>query len=160
MTRFFKGIFNIRPPKPKYSFTWDVGKVLCYLGSLPTNRKLNLRLLTLKLVMLVALVTAGRCSSLIALDLLHMKKSRTTFEFAPVSQSKCSSVRRPVSSVVLALLSTRDMLQWFLGGFMPSLLGLICIFMNEGMIHFLQRVVQTVLPGTIIQSESLLLGLI
>ena len=46
------------------------------------------------------------------------------------------------------------MLKWFLCGFIPDGLGLIYIFMNEGTNHFLQRVVQTVLHGAIIQGES------
>ena len=51
--------------------------------------------------MLVALVTAGRSSSLVALDLQHMKKSKMSYEFAPVVQNKCSTAYRPVPSVVL-----------------------------------------------------------
>ena len=28
ISRYFKGIFNLRPPAPRYSFIWDVEKVL------------------------------------------------------------------------------------------------------------------------------------
>ena len=53
--------------------------------------------------MLVDLVTARRCSSLVALDLQHMKRSKAAFELlSPVIQAKCSTAYRPVSSVVLA----------------------------------------------------------
>ena len=29
--RFLKGVFELRPPKPKYSYIWDVNIVLSYL---------------------------------------------------------------------------------------------------------------------------------
>ena len=31
ITRFMKGVFNIKPALPKYNFTWDVGVVITYL---------------------------------------------------------------------------------------------------------------------------------
>ncbi len=60
--------------------------------------------------MLVALVTAGCCSSLLALDLQHMKKSKSAFEFAPVAQAKCSTAYRPVQSIVLERFSSNPQL--------------------------------------------------
>ena len=57
------GIFNQRPPKPRYSFVWDVEQVLTYLDQLPSNDHLSDRLLTLKLTMLLALASACRCSN-------------------------------------------------------------------------------------------------
>ena len=48
-----KGVFNSRNPKPKYSFIWDVDKVLLYLRSLSGD--LSDKLLTVKLTMLLAL---------------------------------------------------------------------------------------------------------
>ena len=69
VTRFLKGVFNSRPPAPRYSSTWDVNIVLSYLGSLPDNTSLPLTLLTYKLAMLMALSNADRCSDLAALDL-------------------------------------------------------------------------------------------
>ena len=33
--KFMKGVFNSRPPQPKYSGTWDVGFVTKYLGGSP-----------------------------------------------------------------------------------------------------------------------------
>ena len=32
ITRFMKGVFNIKPALPKYNFTWDVGVVITYLS--------------------------------------------------------------------------------------------------------------------------------
>ena len=69
VSRFLKGVFNSRPPTPRYTSTWDVDKVLLYIKSLPPNDKLSLTVLSHKLAMLMALANADRCSDLIALDL-------------------------------------------------------------------------------------------
>ena len=70
--RFIKGIFQSRPPLPRYSKTWDVNLVLQYLGAMGSSQELSLKHLTLKLVMLVALTTAQRGQSLHLLDTLNM----------------------------------------------------------------------------------------
>ena len=69
VTRFLKGVFNSRPPAPKYVATWDVDKVLLYIKNLPNNKELSFTLLSHKLAMLMALANADRCSDLAALDL-------------------------------------------------------------------------------------------
>ena len=71
VTRFLKGVFNSRPPAPKYSFTWNVDTVLVFLKSLPENNNLSLQQLSHKLVMLMALANADRCADLAALDLRY-----------------------------------------------------------------------------------------
>ncbi|KAI8480797.1 hypothetical protein Bbelb_414820 [Branchiostoma belcheri] len=68
MRRFMKGLFELRPPLPKYSFTWDVRQVLDFLRRWSPANSLSLRQLTLKLAMLVALVSAGREQTLSFLD--------------------------------------------------------------------------------------------
>ena len=40
--RFFKGISNLRPSRPKYEYTWDPKIVLDYYSRQPTNEDLNL----------------------------------------------------------------------------------------------------------------------
>lgn len=62
--RYFKGIYKLRPSKPKYKVTWNPSIVLTYLSSLGSNRNLSLEHLTLKLAMLLALVTAHRVQTL------------------------------------------------------------------------------------------------
>ena len=32
VTRYLKGVFHLRPALPKYSFTWDAGKVIKHLS--------------------------------------------------------------------------------------------------------------------------------
>ena len=69
VSHFLKGVFNNRPPAPKYSSTWDVDVVLNYIKNLPDNKELSFQLLSHKLAMLMALSNADRCSDLVALDL-------------------------------------------------------------------------------------------
>ena len=71
VTRFLKGIYNCRPPCPKYSCTRDVDIVLRYIENLPDNKDLSFQQLSHKLVMLMALANADRCSDLAALDLSY-----------------------------------------------------------------------------------------
>ena len=54
---------------PRYTTTWDVGVVLKYLRESPDNHELTFQQLTHKLVMLMALANADRCSDLAALDI-------------------------------------------------------------------------------------------
>ena len=69
ITHLMKGIYNSRPPQPKYSSSWSVARVTDYLKNLGPNHGLSLKQLTLKLVVLMALVEASRSSELAALDL-------------------------------------------------------------------------------------------
>ena len=64
VNRFMKGVFHLRPPKPRYAETWDVGPVLQKLKSMSPLHELSLRELTLKLVMLMALTQAARVQTL------------------------------------------------------------------------------------------------
>ena len=64
-----KGIFSLRPPKPRYFVTWDVNHVLQLLRSWSPAKSLSLKKLSSKLAVLGALITASRSSSLAKLDL-------------------------------------------------------------------------------------------
>lgn len=68
VTRLLKGIYNSRPPLPRYTDTWNVDVVLSYLVSLGENSQLSLKQLSQKLVILMAQVQASRSSELHALD--------------------------------------------------------------------------------------------
>ena len=60
VTRYMKGIFEIRPALPKYSEIWDVTVVLNYLKTFVMVTALPLKELTLKLTMLLCLTTGQR----------------------------------------------------------------------------------------------------
>ncbi|XP_074629667.1 uncharacterized protein LOC141887289 [Acropora palmata] len=82
--RYIKGVFQEKPPTPKFSEIWPVDQVLQALEQANPLEELHLRDLTFKLTMLVALVMGQRCQTLSYLDISdeHMKKFPTYFSFA------------------------------------------------------------------------------
>lgn len=79
VSALMRGIFNKKPPKPKYRFIWDVDLVLGYLETLVIND--NLGKLTHKLVMLLALTSASRASEIWQLDLDYMIRMDSFYSF-------------------------------------------------------------------------------
>jgi len=67
--QLFRGVYNSRPPQPRYTHTWDVNTVLVHITQLGENKDLPLKALSSKLVVLIALTSASRVSELQALDL-------------------------------------------------------------------------------------------
>ena len=72
VTHLLKGVYNLRPPQPRYSDTWNVDMVIRHLQSLGNNSKLTLKVLGQKLALLMALVEASQSSELHALDVRYM----------------------------------------------------------------------------------------
>ena len=72
LERLLKGCYNFNPPRPRYTKMWDVQTVLTFVFNLYPLEDLSLKNLTLKLVTLVALTTAGRSQTLSALDLRYV----------------------------------------------------------------------------------------
>jgi hypothetical protein len=70
-----KGVYNLRPSEPKYCKTWDVSNVLGYLRKLSPIKYISLKDLTLKLVTLIAIITASRVQSLHLLTLNGLEKN-------------------------------------------------------------------------------------
>ncbi|WAQ96537.1 UBP34-like protein, partial [Mya arenaria] len=77
--RFLSGVYNLPPTKPKYKETWDVSKVLCYLKTLTPARQLSLKMLSYKLVMLIALTQASQSHSISLLTLDNMMKDSESY---------------------------------------------------------------------------------
>lgn len=71
--RLMKGVYRLKPPLPKYTAVWDTSNVLNTILSWKENNELDLKLLTHKLVCLLALTTAQRVQtlSLIKLKNIH-----------------------------------------------------------------------------------------
>ena len=77
-------MFNKLKPVPKYNNIWSVDTVLDYLRLFWPLDEINLKELTLKLVMLIALTTGQRCQTLTFLDISerYMQRSEECFNFA------------------------------------------------------------------------------
>ena len=71
---FLTGVYNLQPTRPKYVETWDVSKVLSYLKTLSPVEDLSLKMLSYKLVMLIALTQASRSQSIALLTVDNIKK--------------------------------------------------------------------------------------
>lgn len=78
--RFLKGVFRLKPTRPKYAFTWDVSLVLKYLESLYPLENLGLNALSKKTAMLLALCTAHRAQTLTSIKINNITKSTERLE--------------------------------------------------------------------------------
>lgn len=96
-----KGIFNLRPPLPKYTFTWDVGKVISYLKTLFPLENISLKFLTLKLAALLALTTAQRAQTLVNLNTRLMDLSDKSVIFALDSLQKTDRQYKVSKNIVI-----------------------------------------------------------
>ena len=74
-----KGIFNLKPPKPRHPLIWEVDQVLNYLKNLTVGN--NLKNFAYKLLILLALTTASRASEITHLDIRYMLKSPLFYYF-------------------------------------------------------------------------------
>jgi hypothetical protein len=89
--RLVKGIGRLRPPLPRYQSTWDVNLVLNLFKEFPSNDKLNLKDLTLKLVSLLALASGQRAQTLSGINLDNIKQSCDKIEIYITKQIKTSA---------------------------------------------------------------------
>lgn len=80
VTRFFRGIYRMKPCLPKYSATWDPNIVLDHLSNLYPNEELDLELITKKLVTLLALSTAQRVQTLSLIRIDNIKRNSSNLE--------------------------------------------------------------------------------
>ena len=78
---FLKGTFTTRPALPKYKEVWDVNMVLEHLKTLHPADTLPLKLLSFKIVMLMAILSGQRCQTIHALTTRNMKVSNTKVMF-------------------------------------------------------------------------------
>ena len=80
-SKFKKGIFVLRAPSVRYKTMWDVNIVLRWIQKQSPVQKISLKMLTLKLVMLIALTTACRGDTLSKLSLEHIREGKSSFQF-------------------------------------------------------------------------------
>ena len=99
VTRFLKGIYETRKPQPKYKTIWDVATVLTYLKTLWPLEQLSLKDLTIKLVILLLLVTGQRGQSIHLLNLDGMSMSSQSCSFELLDHIKTSKPNKRDSSI-------------------------------------------------------------
>ena len=99
--RLMKGIFNKRPPVPRYVISWPVEKVLRYLKIMPGYDQISLKLLTWKTVILIALVSADRGDAIAALSTEYMIKDSEGYHFLVSKPTKCTRPGRGIKQIDL-----------------------------------------------------------
>ena len=90
ITRLLKGVYNSRPPIPRYSSTWDVQTVLNHIETLGPTANLSLKALTLKTVFLLAITRPSRSTDLSSLDVSGIQSRSDGLSFIPNSLAKQS----------------------------------------------------------------------
>ena len=100
---FLKGAFEGKPPSKKYYGIWDVQIVLQFLKTYVPNASSTLKELSLKLAMLLALVSIQRKQTLLQLNIHQkfMKKSHDEFMFILGKHVEQSRPNYPVPRVVI-----------------------------------------------------------
>ena len=91
VVQLLKGMLKMRPPKPRYTHTWDVHLVTKYLAHLGAAKLLTLKLLSIKLAMLFALSCPERVSSLSKLDLRYCRVAPEGVSFTLTTARKRDS---------------------------------------------------------------------
>ena len=94
-----QGIFNSRPPMPRYSFVWDIEVVLGHIRSMPSSSQLSIQQLSWKLATLMALTNADRASDLHLLDIsfMQIQDQEVSFKIPGLSKTRRSGPPREVS---------------------------------------------------------------
>ena len=102
VVRFMKGVFEKRKPQPKYDDIWDASKVLDYLSTLHPVKELSLKDLTLKILMLLLLVTGQRGQSIHLMTLSAMKLTEAFCQFQILDHTKTSKPGHSSTSITIS----------------------------------------------------------
>ncbi|CAG7822913.1 unnamed protein product [Allacma fusca] len=94
ISRFIKGVSNLRPPRPRYNFTWDPKIVLEYLRTVPTL-SCSMEQLTTKLSTLLAIITAHRVQTFASIEVSDIKLQSEYIDIFISGRIKTSRVNRP-----------------------------------------------------------------
>ena len=101
MTRFLKGVFELKPSLPRYTSIWDVGTVLQYLTTLHPIAELDIKILTKKLTLLLCLLTGQRCQTLTKLDISLMQELPDKYVFTIGEKLKTTKPGRHLEPIEL-----------------------------------------------------------
>ena len=80
--RFMKGVYELRPTFPKHKEIWDVKILLYYFHHQDCAAALTLKDLTLKVTILLLLLSGQRCQTIHYLSIDQMHKSADKYVFA------------------------------------------------------------------------------
>ena len=98
VVQLLKGAYNLRPPLPRYSSTWDVATVISFVDHLGPNKDLSLKNLSKKLGLLLALTAMERVSEVVTHDLRYRYFSPEEVTFQLTELTKKSRVGHGLKS--------------------------------------------------------------
>lgn len=96
--RFMKGVYNQKLSLPRYKSVWDVSEVLDWLQKIDID-SITMKMLTLKTVMLFALLSGQRVQTLRALSVDKLKLTASSAEFHIETLLKQSKPGRHLSVI-------------------------------------------------------------
>ena len=101
--RNLKGVFNKIKPVPTYNTIWPLETVLDYLSLFWPLDEINVKELTLKFVMLIALTTGHRCQTLTFLGISeqYMQKNEKCFNFTLTEHPKQDKPNKVFGNICL-----------------------------------------------------------
>ena len=101
VSKFCRGVFQLRPSLPCYAFTWDTRKLLSYYRQIQENSELTLKQLTLKLATILALIMSQRAQNIHSLDINCMKIESDVITFPFPTLLKHSRPRHHLKPIPL-----------------------------------------------------------
>ena len=101
VSRLMRGMFNCRPPMPRYDRSWNIGTVIDFFTNHYKSASLTVLQLAKKAATLLAITNADRCSDLAALDRDHLKQTPTGVEFTVMQLTKTRSRKSSTPRKVL-----------------------------------------------------------
>lgn len=81
--RFCKGVAVLKPPRPRYDYVWDPAPVIAKLSAFYPYDSLDLKTLTKKLVILLALAMGQRVQTLASIKIPHISLSESLIVRVP-----------------------------------------------------------------------------
>ena len=94
MAQYGKGVFNLRPPRPKLQFVWDVKIVFNYLEEKSLNKNLPDKILSQKLLILLLLLDGQRMNTVFNFEVDNMLINTECAIFSPNKVLKHSKPER------------------------------------------------------------------
>lgn len=99
--RFFKGVANLKPQRPRYEYTWDPQVVIEFLKTQFPHDQLTLEDHTKKLLMLMALITSQRMQTLAKISIDNIIVSSDVIQIKIAEKIKTTKVNKPQPCLVL-----------------------------------------------------------
>ena len=99
---FLRGVFNRRPALPRNNVTWDAYMVLNFMKTWALAKRLSLRQLTLKVMVLVLLLSGQRGQTIWLLDTRNITLSKNEVRRRIDDLIKTSNPKNHVEELVFA----------------------------------------------------------